>query len=176
MKIQKIQLPLTQAESLADTLRSQLWGDHLPVDPVALANRLDIKVIETPLPNNVSGGLIKQDGNTPMIVLNEKDSRQRKRFTCAHELGHYVYRVETGLDGDYEYTDLRGVLASSGTNYEEKFANRFAGALLLPQESVKKLFKEESPVFMMATQFDVSAEAMQVRLRVLDLGLPLTCA
>ena len=166
----KITLGVEDAERLANDVRAEVWGRDIPVDPVVVANEMGLKVVEAVLPNDVSGGLIRRRGEDPRIVLNERDSRERKRFTCAHELGHFVYRAETGSADDYEYTDLRDDLASLGINTEEMFANRFAGALLMPADHVRQFVSEKAPTVIMARRFGVSEEAMNMRLRMLGLS------
>lgn len=162
-------LDLDDAERLAEEVRLEFWRDVFPVDPVVIAKQMDLKVIEAELPAPVSGGLLRKDGDDPVVVLNESEPKTRKRFTCAHELGHYVYRLETGCDREFEYTDLRNHLSSMGMDKEEMFANRFAGALLMPRSKVEELMKNHLPVLVMAHKFGVSADAMRVRLKVLNL-------
>ena len=53
----------------------------------------------------------------PVIVINAHDWSERKRFNLAHELGHLVLDVDPSLDS-------------------EKAAHRFAGAFLMPAESM----------------------------------------
>src|SRR5262249_13052228 len=99
----------------------------------------------------------------------------RQRFTCAHELGHYVKRSAAGDDA-WEYVEHRNLLASQGTNSEEIYANQFAASLLMPEEAVRKLHDElkaqrgtPPPPAALAFEFGVSADAMQYRL--VNLGL-----
>lgn len=54
----------------------------------------------------------------PIIVLRRDVPGDRQRFSLAHELGHLILETPEGVDA-------------------EKAANRFAGALLAPQEMVK---------------------------------------
>lgn len=57
------------------------------------------------------------NGNTPVMVINGNESGDNQRFSLAHELAHLVLEVDMHLD-------------------EEKAANRFAGAFLLPGSTV----------------------------------------
>src|SRR3954469_4734973 len=89
-----------EAENDAWELLEKAWlqdgtsRPHLPVDPFAIARKLGIQVfIDYGLPGEVSGMLRKRSGyQDPEILLNANDSRNRQRFTCAHELGHYNQR------------------------------------------------------------------------------------
>jgi XRE family transcriptional regulator, fatty acid utilization regulator len=96
------------------------------------------------------------------ILLNANSSRTRRNFDLAHELFHlltwHVFR--TGL-----------ATQSAGDN-EELLANRFARALLLPNDSVKdavaRVVKdgqlEWCDIFDIARQFDVSFESLLLRM------------
>lgn len=89
------------------------------INQLAIAGSLGIKVMETDLPESVSGALIKEKGKDPIIVIHYADHNNRKRFSCAHELGHFIHRLQ--LDGnidEYEYVDLGSQLSSSGTDLQ----------------------------------------------------------
>jgi Zn-dependent peptidase ImmA (M78 family) len=168
---------ITYAESVtsvdaardADQVRRTAWGESaFPVDPVRIAKRLGIDVLVADLAPNTSGALVKRSGQDPVIFLNASDSPNRQRFTCAHEIGHFVRRAD---DPDqYEWVDLRGPLAAVGVDPEEIYANAFAASLLMPEDEVRRLHKENRPELFMAQYFDVSREAMQFRLLNLRLA------
>ena len=99
--------------------------------------------------------------------MNANDSPNRQRFTCAHELGHFVRRAAN--PDSYEWVDLRGPLAAAGQDPEEIYANSFAAALLMPEAEVRRLWKEGERELELAQYFDVSREAMQYRLMNLRL-------
>ena len=158
------------AKELAVKARLKYWGDSIPVDPVSVANKLGISVLQNDLPSEVSGALLKEQGEDPVIMVHFRDSPNRKRFTIAHELGHYFYRHNDGdssNDAEYSYVDLRGSLASAGTDIEEMFANAFAAEFLMPESEVKRLSKREKNPAILAGQFGVSGEAMSVRFSTL---------
>lgn len=156
------------AKQAADSLLQHSWVEGVfPVDPVQIAKKIGIDVFDMELSENISGALIKEKGKDPIIVLSESDSNNRRRFSCAHELGHYAHRILN--DGDhYEYVDLRSELSSKGSNDEEIFANQFAANLLMPESEVKKALKEV-PAFLLAQHFGVSDDAINFRLRSLGL-------
>jgi Zn-dependent peptidase ImmA (M78 family) len=155
----------------AQKVLNTIWGERpFPIDPFVIATQLGIKVIETELPPEVSGAIIKNKGNDPIIVLSKSDSNNRKRFSCAHELGHYAYRTDA-LQEEYDYIDLRGKNASMGTEPEEVFANKFAASLLMPETEVKKLYDKRIPFFLMAQYFGVSGDAITLRLANLKMAM-----
>jgi Zn-dependent peptidase ImmA (M78 family) len=152
----------------ADRIRATTWGYVFPVDPVRIARRLGIDVLDAYLAPNVSGALIKKPGEDPTVFLNATDSPNRKRFTCAHEIAHFVQRSES-VD-EYEWVDLRGPLSAAGLEFDEIYANQFAAALLMPADEIRKLHRAGKNDIELAQYFDVSREAIQFRLK--NLGLP----
>ena len=152
----------------ADELREATWSKKLPVDPVTIARSLGIRVVESSLPKDVSGALIKEKGRDAVIIVDSNDSDNRKRFTVAHELGHFVDRSQNGQDA-FECVDLRSGASSCGNDLSEVFANKFAAALLMPADAVRSAFKEHKYSIILAQLFGVSSEAMSYRLE--NLGL-----
>lgn len=155
------------AEKEADRIRSEAWPGGIPVDPIRIARRLGIQVFESPLSTNVSAALSKKAGQDPVILLNESDHPNRQRFSCAHEIGHYVKRKDDP-EGPYEFVDYRGPLSGAGVNEDEIYANSFGAALLMPASEVRG-FKGLDPV-QMAVRFKVSQDAMRFRLQNLGLA------
>jgi Zn-dependent peptidase ImmA (M78 family) len=158
-----------QAEKDALELLEETWDGTLPVDPVRIAKKLGVEVLDVFLKKDVSGALVKKEESDPSILLNTEDSKTRKRFTCAHELGHYILRSQEPTPS-YEYVDYRNQKSSTGTDSEERYANSFAASLLMPEVAVKALYDKSLPVFRLAKRFGVSPEAMQHRLDNLGLS------
>lgn len=157
------------AKEAAQSLLDYAWSsDVFPVDPVQIAKKLEISVVQMKLSEGVSGALIKESGGDPVIVLSELDGKNRQRFSCAHELGHYAHRLINDAD-HYEYIDLRSELSETGSNAEEIYANEFAANLLMPDYEVKKLYKK-MPFFLLISHFGVSESAMTFRLKNLGLS------
>jgi Zn-dependent peptidase ImmA (M78 family) len=155
----------------AERIRKTAWGDKpFPVDPVVIAKSLSLQVFETDLPDDVSGALLKEKGSDPLIVVHYADSDNRKRFTCAHELGHYISRAESKvIEDNYNYIDYRNSNASTGKDEDEIFANQFAANLLMPSDEVKRLHRKKASHIEMAQYFGVSSGAMKYRLHNLEL-------
>jgi Zn-dependent peptidase ImmA (M78 family) len=156
-----------EAEQDATKLLRATWNRGLPIDPVAIARAAGLRVLEAELDENTLGALVKQPGKDPTILLNEADGKNRRRFTCAHELGHFVRRSEEA--DEYTRVDLRSPLSATGENPDEIYANEFAACLLMPGEEVKRLHAAGMGDLEMAIKFKVSREAMQFRLKNLDL-------
>lgn len=158
-----------EAAALLGSVRAEDGSLVLPVDPGAVATSLGVSVHEADLPDEVSGALMRLDSLKTVILLNDSDAPVRKRFTCAHELGHFVERAnEQGSEGELRYIDYRDSRSSKGEDSHEVFANRFAASLLMPPEEVTE-FCESLSIVEMALKFGVSVEAMTYRLK--NLGL-----
>ncbi|HEV3321549.1 MAG TPA: ImmA/IrrE family metallo-endopeptidase [Solirubrobacteraceae bacterium] len=139
----------------------------LPVDPIAIAGKLGIKVFTAVLEPNVSGMLFMRPGSDPEIYLSQSDSYNRQRFTCAHELGHWSKRVAAGEESAH-VVDYRGPLAATGNDSQEIYANQFAAALLMPAPEVLRLKERGYSPIAVADELRVSPEAASFRIANLD--------
>ncbi|MEY8358210.1 ImmA/IrrE family metallo-endopeptidase [Anaerotruncus colihominis] len=103
--------------------------------------------------------------------LCEPNRLGRLRFTCGHELGHWVLhkKLYSGT-GDVAAYDGK---SSSDESYGliERQADALATALLMPMPQIKKCFyrvrpghSKEQIVAKMADTFEVSKQAMRIRL------------
>ena len=158
--------PKRQPETEASRILERFWNQRsIPVDPFTIGRRMGLEVKRGPLPENVSGVLRKIPGDVAVIVLEDSDSLNKKRFTCAHELGHYILRAGDADYMDVEgYAELRSTDLSMGEISDEVFANQFAAFLLMPREEVLLRFKSDRQVYMLAPHFGVSDEAMRYHL------------
>ncbi len=165
----------TDPESDARQILKAVWAPTsdgepipLPVDPFVIAQKLGIKAYAAGLDEGISGMLVKRAGEDPEIYVHASDSPNRRRFTCAHELGHYYKRSATG-DTEWEYVEHRDLLTSAGNDPEEIYANKFAASLLMPREEVQQRCNEGHGIPTLAYEFGVSEDAM--RFRLVNLGL-----
>jgi Zn-dependent peptidase ImmA (M78 family) len=158
-----------EAKRDADRILGSYWVHHLfPVDPARIARALGINVFETYLAEDVAGTLVKEAEKDPLILLNQADHPNRKRFTAAHEIGHFVKRA----DAAYEYVDRRDTLSSIGHVPDEIYANAFAANLLMPEDEVRRLDREGLGDAEMARRFGVSRDVMSFRRQNLGLQRP----
>lgn len=152
----------------------------LPVDLERVAESLGVIVKEFDLGKEVSG-VLTQKGDRFIIGVNSTHSSQRKRFTIAHEIGHYVLHsaheaVFVDRSFSVKYRDAR---SSTGEIRLEREANAFAASLLMPARLVKLRVKDQSfdigddsSLNQLASDFGVSSQAMMFRLINLDLLPP----
>jgi len=142
------------------------WDGQYPVDPARIANRMGIKVWRTDMPDDTSGAIVKREGAPAEIYFDADEPPQRQRFTCAHEIGHYIDR-QRHQDAQYSFQDLRRGAANTP---EEFYADHFAGNLLMPRRKVLAMWNEGNTTNDMADFFAVSLSAMGTRLRSLGLA------
>ncbi|HEV2290141.1 MAG TPA: ImmA/IrrE family metallo-endopeptidase [Candidatus Acidoferrales bacterium] len=135
-----------RAEAQAAEVLAKRKIAALPVDPFGIAAGEGI-VCETLKSSGVSGCLCGA-GNTFTIFYNDSiNSEGFRRFTVAHELGHYF------LEGHYKYIFSDGNsrhVSDSGYSSDdpiEREADAFAAALLMPPEPFKTACARVGPGF-----------------------------
>jgi len=138
----------------------------MPADPFAIANSLGIRVEHTLLPRDVSGRIAVSTNKHPVITLNSHDDIHRQRFSCAHEIGHYINNADCLL---FSFTDYRSTLAGISVNEEEVFANQFAAALLMPADIMAKYHRAGLIINEIALLLNTSKRAVALRLKNLQL-------
>ena len=87
-------------------------------------------------------GLLAIENNQGTIGYNQNESRVRRRFTIAHELGHYeLHKNQSALFVDKQFKIYRSQNSSTVNNNQEleKEANAFAAAVLMPEEFIKRI-------------------------------------
>ncbi|MBF0807119.1 ImmA/IrrE family metallo-endopeptidase [Rothia nasimurium] len=163
-------LPVWQAAryEARQLLESKVWDGTYPVKITPFARALDVNVNYTDL-EHVSGLIVKKGRDIPAeVLLNSKESYQRRRFTLAHELGHLIERSTISGDQQFDFVDLRPdplfTAQNSTYNLHEFYADEFAGSLLMPATKVEELRSEGWSVARMAAFFDVTPSAMSKRI------------
>ena len=84
-------------------------------------------------------GFTEYDGWTCTIAVNSKDGPQRRRFTAAHELGHFVLhrdllKEHRHLDRLFDEAARRNPSKPLVYSHELQ-ANQFAARLLMPEQN-----------------------------------------
>lgn len=159
-----------------------------PVDVVRIANEFGIEVCYDQLGQEVSGYIEKSNDNGYKIVVNSDHSRTRKRFTIAHELGHWWHhrdlidnysRLVEHFENDRLYRDrlYRQNFATSDeellNDRYEKEANCFAANFLMPAELIHTLISDEEifEIEALADKLAVPTETLGYRLDALGIDL-----
>lgn len=155
-----------EARNMANNIRKMYKLGEKP-DLLYLCDELGINVCELPL-GSVSGLILKKREEEPTIYINKKDSSARRRFTLAHELGHFFER-NSAADDEYSFRDQEVMKEARGDGYGlmEFYADEFAGELLMPEEQFTKIWDEGGPI-LAANHFGVSVSAAKKRKYRLD--------
>lgn len=104
----------------------RLASGHVPVNLERVCRRLGFAIVEWPGPPDFTSLL-----SVPhhIIVVNRNMRYVRRRFSIAHELGHYAL-------------GQAGVQFFGERGRAERAANRFAAALLMPARELRRLWEE----------------------------------
>ena len=143
----------------------------VPVDVVKIAKLNGITVYEGDLEKNVSGAIrYNKETENFEILVNKNDTRERKRFTIAHEIGHFFLHKEI-LMSDEIHIDIMYRMPNDDEEQKrrEKDVDYFAGALLMNKTLLTKMYNESNTITELSEIFDVSVSAMTVRLDILGL-------
>lgn len=157
-----------EARKDAERLLKATFSWRVPVEPVGIAQQLDIRVFESELDKDTLGGLFVNPEEDPKIVLNKRDGFLRRRMTCALEIGYFAYlSAEPQV---YERVDLRSVRATSAReDPRDRYADEFAECLLMPEDEVRVMFELGLDDLDLALKFRVPREAAWSRLASLGL-------
>lgn len=146
-----------------------------PVNIEAIIRSLGIDLDKkAPLADGISGQIERLPDGRYRISANRKDHYYRRRFTMAHELGHWFYHAHLmgdGIDDSRAYRstpDGRFFNARIGPS-EETDANRFAASIIMPTDLIREWWEKLQDPAEMAKTFQVSTKAMEIRLRGLGL-------
>lgn len=164
----------------AEQFCSQNGIVEYPVEIVRICNENGLKVFEEYLGSDVSGLIVLDDKEWPkyetnqFIVVNLAELAERRRFTIAHELAHFVlHRNGSTL---YAHRDMANGLASRSRIEQE--ANYFAANILMPEilmrEKVQDIkekawgsLSDYTLIRELADSFVVSKSAVEIRLKQL---------
>lgn len=119
----------------------------------------DIKVVEIDADEKFDGLSGWANNAIPVIVINKNFTVERKRFTALHELGHLLLSINSEK---FTHKEV------------EKFCNVFAGAMLLPKETLFNELGEKrnsiaiNELIYIKESYGISIQAIMARARGLD--------
>jgi Zn-dependent peptidase ImmA (M78 family) len=161
-------------EKVADLLSKHGVGEA-PVRVDLLARAEGLQIVEAAFDGDVSGALVRSAG-VAGIAVNAKQHPNRRRFTIAHELAHYLLAHTTEDHLDWQFSILRrDEKSSEASDAKEIEANAFAANLLMPKEFLKgdlkryinfrgELELDDAAIQTLARKYMVSEMAMTFRL------------
>lgn len=173
-------MSITEVRNKAKEILKLAGIRSAPVNVEEIASFHNLSVVPYNFGSEVSGALYSEKGRAT-IGYNPLEGDTRKRFTIAHELGHYFLhflpkskpKEEIFIDKK-GYSFYRDQNSTSGEVMREKEANAFAAEILMPEEIIKKEIQnivdrkakptEEKLIEELAEKFKVSSVAMTHRL------------
>jgi hypothetical protein len=132
----------------------------MPLDLVQVAAALGVHEISL-MPDLVEDGRLEQRSGTARILVSQRASVERRRYTIAHELGHLLL---ADPEGDVIARRMRS------DDDVERFCDAFAAALLLPRELIRPYRRHTEQLSVLrdiAQQTRTSLAAVAVRLNEL---------
>jgi hypothetical protein len=119
----------------------------------------------------ISGMLTTADRTIWVDRLESERSQGRRRFTIAHELGHWLLHAQRGEENNFErFCRAPDLDPDADPAKQEREANDFAAELLMPEEIISTVAPECGfNLGLLASQFDVSVPALELRLTKLKL-------
>lgn len=146
-------ITITKVEDVEEAALDLIKDWNLGFDPIPnvidMLEEHGVRVIEMDAPDAFDG-LSTFVGDIPIVVINKNYTIERKRFTALHELAHLVLKIKKDAD-------------------KERICHAFAGALLLPDDSLEKLIGEKrnniasGELVSIKEQFGISVQAIMMR-------------
>jgi Zn-dependent peptidase ImmA (M78 family) len=168
------------ARATAEKLVERLGLNTAPIDVEKIAEDLGLRVVAEDLGSEISGLLLVSKDGMASIAVERSEPPVRKRFTIAHEIGHFLLRHHLQRNelvhaDEHWQVIYRSPRASEGLDPMEVQANQFAATLLMPTKVVRERAEilpkplPEKDVKALANEFKVSEQAMTIRLSGLGL-------
>lgn len=160
------------AEHCAQEERSRLnLGEHQPVSSLRkVLEEAGLHVFCDSIASEIAGLYVFVPGFGYCILVNRRHPAERRRWTIIHEYGHFLTaRERPGVDYDKSW---------QRKPEDERFADAFAGAFLMPEIGVTRRFYDAvdrtgdftvADLFHMADAFGVAPMSMSLRLESLAL-------
>lgn len=148
-------------ENAAEQLHNK-WdlGMNALSNVIEMLEDQDVKVVEIEADEKFDGLSGWANNLIPLIVINKNYSVERKRFTALHELGHLLLNIDKE---NQSYKDI------------EKHCNAFAGAMLLPRQTIYKELGEKrhsislNELISIKESYGISIQAIMARSKDLEI-------
>ena len=175
--------PLKKIEEAAFMLIKQYKIKKPPIAVENIASKMGLGVIAFNFGDDISGMLVLDNG-VGSIGYNPSHTKTRQRFTIAHEMGHFQLHIHNKSKPEQLFVDKDFLVKfRNATKYtaqefnQEREANAFAAALLMPKEFIVKEINKEAYknlpeielISKLAEVFNVSIPAMTYRLNNLNI-------
>lgn len=155
-----------------------IWKTDFTTDLKKIADELNLRIVNVDMAeafqkSNIvkdkkTRGFLLKDDDEYTIVVNKDYHLNSRRFTIAHEIGHYCLNHLANETSGTTYK-FRDASSSKGTDPQEIEANTFAAELLMPEKLIKHWYYITGSIPETAEMFTVSEETVKFRLE--NLGM-----
>lgn len=177
---------MSNAQKLLDRETQRIIGEvkqevtgyykHTLLDLDAVCSANSIELLEGRFEDENQSGAIYKENEQWFIVVNEDHPINRKRFTIAHELGHFFAVDKDSIQAVVHFENQNEVIKDyslmkrteeieDGAYQIERQANMIAAAILMPDDMVRTLYDKKLSLSELAEQFGVSEAAMDNKLK-----------
>jgi len=160
---------MSSAIESANEVLAENYLSEPPINVYELAKNYGLDVIEVHFPasqDNISGFVTATDG-TGKLYVNANEPPNRRRFTVAHELGHWRLHKEELQTNPERSILFRIAIGQLNKDPIEREANIFAANLLVPLDMLRK-YKAGKTNAELAKLFNVSADVIGYRMKLLE--------
>jgi len=156
----------SKAESVLISLYGSLDAIILPVDLAKAFEKILVEIEEGSFADANMSGTYSREGDVGKLLLSQQDPREQKVFIVAHVLGHFLLHANTSRDVFFrnQITELDDEI-----NPEEREANIFAAAVLMPRQLVQQYWNASQDSVLLARKFGVTSEVAEFRVQILQL-------
>lgn len=170
-----------QIRQIVETLltRFNVSNGAVPVENIVRSLGIEIKLDK--VDNDLSGFIVRdRQGKKAIIGANKSHHPHRRRFTIAHEFGHFLlhegHTVHLDENRGALRVNLRNSESARGEDSDEKEANLFAAELLMPATFLREdlrdkdldLLGDSHFIEKLAKKYKVSSQALTFRLAYLN--------
>lgn len=131
--------PKEYSEKLLSDLNIDLSSK---IDPFAIAEKLLGRPVTFGDTKGFNGMLLTVDNKNVIIIKNSIREEGKKRFTCAHEIGHFIIPTHKKEGIRCTEDDIETLDEKKHLEYE---ANEFSNELLIPTKVFKKHIEGREP-------------------------------
>lgn len=159
--------------NLANETLKEAKISAIPIPITEIAKYYGFSVFEGEMRDGESGLILVSENKVDrfdskkIIMVNRDEVEVRKRFTIAHEIGHYILNDKPQKCYAHRETNKR--------DFEEVMADSFASHILMPEKPLKDyithlrfdswgILQKDLLVYAVSRQFFVSKSAAEVRL------------
>ncbi len=147
--------------SAVDDILTNNYVIEPPTPIQSIVRNYGLDILETSFPEEYRNicGYIDISGKS--VILNSADNANRKAFTLAHELGHWILHNNI-LETQPEYSILYRTAIGQVINHIETEANFFAANLLVPMKLLRQY--QNHDIEFLSDLFGVSTDVIGYRL------------